>query len=81
MTKPIPYAAFFLSFPVVITTPGQYVTRSGEVVTVDDVSDHHWKPGMYSCGTIERWHRSGRIFSGQETANDIVASSNPTPLS
>lgn len=77
MTKHIPYAAFFLSFPVVITVPGQYVTRSGEAVTVDDVSNAHWKRGTYATGQHESWHRSGRIFSGQETANDIVGTGKP----
>jgi hypothetical protein len=72
MTTSFPYAAFFLGFPVVITAPGQYVTRSGEVVEVDDDSSYHWKRGRYQCGTVETWHRSGRIFSGTETANDIV---------
>lgn len=81
MTKPIPYCAHFLGFPVVITAPGQYVTRSGEVVEVDDVRDHHWKLGRYPSGVHERWHRSGRIFSGTETANDIVGPSNPTDQS
>lgn len=71
-TKHIPYAAFFLSFPTVITEPGRYITRSGEVVQVHDTSNAHWKRGAYSCGTPERWNRSGRIFSGQETQNDIV---------
>lgn len=72
MRRPIPYEAFFLSKPVVITTPGQYVTRSGEVVEVDDASDYHWKRGRYQDGTPESWHRSGRIFSGRETPNDII---------
>jgi len=71
-TKPIPYAAHFLSLPVVITEAGRYVTRSGDVVTVDDVSSCHWKRGRYSTGGQETWHRSGRIFSGRETDNDIV---------
>lgn len=72
MTKPIPYCAYFLSFPVIITEPGQYVTRSGELVEVRDVSNVHWKYGKYPTGQNECWHRSGRIFSGQETPNDIV---------
>jgi hypothetical protein len=72
MSAKIPYAAYFLSFPAVITGTGKYVTRSGETVTVERVDDHHWKRGHYADGTPERWHRSGRIFSGQETANDII---------
>lgn len=68
----IPYAAFFLSFPEVITTPGQYVTRSGETVTIENADNAHWKRGHYADGTPERWNRSGRIFSGQETQNDII---------
>lgn len=72
MRRPIPYEAFFLSKPVVITTPGQYVTRSGEVVEVDEANDYHWKFGRYPSGIRERWHCSGYIFSGRETPNDII---------
>lgn len=71
-TKHVPYAAFFLGLPPLITQPGRYVTRSGEVVQVDDTSNTHWKRGAYPCGTAETWNRSGRIFSGRETPNDIV---------
>lgn len=73
MNKAIPYAAFFLSFPVIITAPGQYITRSGEAVEIEAARDAHWMVGKYACGTTETWHRSGRIFSGKQTQNDIIA--------
>lgn len=58
----------------IVTGPGQYLTRSGEVVTVERT----WTGilsarGHYSCGTPERWSLSGRILGGLITPNDIVA--------
>lgn len=71
--KIIPYVAHFLSFPVVIDKDGKYITRSGEIVTIEKCSENfHWKKGRYSNGIEETWHRSGRIFSGRETSNDII---------
>jgi hypothetical protein len=62
--------------PVVITKPGQYLTRCGETVTVETVSTKH----DYGCrgfynkeGIKEGWHKSGRIYPGQECNNDIVS--------
>lgn len=70
-------AAWFCAFllkPDVIDNPGKYVTRCGEVVEVDVVSKKHdFKcRGKYSCGTAEGWHKSGRLYFGQECDNDIV---------
>ncbi|MDP9897392.1 hypothetical protein J2W32_006451 [Variovorax boronicumulans] len=60
--------------PVVVVAAGHYVTRCGEVVTVSQVSTKHdfGCRGRYGNGTVEGWHKSGRIFAGIETANDIV---------
>jgi hypothetical protein len=68
------YYAPFVTLPVVITTPGNYVTRGGETVTIDMVSTRHDHGcrGNYSTGEREGWHKSGRIYAGIETANDIV---------
>lgn len=68
------YFAPLVVLPVIVAEPGNYVTRCGETVSVSAVS---WRndfgcTGLYSNGVRERWHRSGRIFAGQETANDIV---------
>lgn len=60
--------------PIVIAEPGVYVTRCGEPVIVRAVSRRHnfGCVGHYLNGVAERWHKSGRIFAGTETANDIV---------
>lgn len=69
------YICLFFGLPTVITEPGQYRTRCGEVVTVSVVSKKHLFTchGEYSCGTKESWHHSGRIFPKLDTTNDIVA--------
>lgn len=59
----------------VITGPGEYVTRCGEVVSIDSADCRAAKLdclGSYADGTRERWHRSGRIMASREMVNDIV---------
>lgn len=60
--------------PVIVTEPGRYRTRSGELVQVETASPRHdfGCIGRYPNGTRERWHKSGRIFAGCLSANDIV---------
>lgn len=67
------YPLLFL--PVVIDEAGLYLTRSGGRVKIDQVTTkHHFGCiGVYEGSEIQDgWHKSGRIFSGTETANDIV---------
>lgn len=66
--------ASFVTLPVVITQPGQYRTRCGEVVSVERSSSKHnfGCQGRYSSGQTENWHRSGRLYFGQHCQNDIV---------
>ena len=65
---------FSPSLPKIITGPGLYVTRCGEVVAVRSVVGK----SLYSCvgtyvnGTPELWHPSGRIFPTTDTENDII---------
>jgi len=68
------YFASLVSKPSVIVEPGNYITRSGEVVTINVASTRHdlGCKGSYANGTSESWHKSGRIFATSETANDIV---------
>lgn len=69
------YYAPLVCKPIVIEQPGRYVTRGGEIVTVHAVStrnDHGCK-GIYSTGQLDGWHRSGRIYAGMLSQNDIVA--------
>jgi hypothetical protein len=69
------YFASLVNRPVVIKEAGSYITRSGEVVQISMVSTNHnlGCKGTYSSGVSEAWHKSGRILSTSETANDIVA--------
>jgi hypothetical protein len=67
------YPLLFL--PVVIDEAGLYLTRGGDKVKVDQVTTKHSFGciGVYEGSeTKDGWHKSGRIFSGTETANDIV---------
>lgn len=68
------YFAPLVTKPTIITEPGQYRTRGGEIVTVQGVSKQHdfGCTGHYAHGTRERWHKSGRIFAVAESQNDIV---------
>ena len=65
----------FLSLPTVITVPGQYLTRGGEVVTVESTSTRHDfnNRGTYSTGQREGWHKTGRLYFGMLSNNDIVS--------
>lgn len=68
------YPLIFL--PVVIDGPGDYLTRGGERVAISHASTRHdfQCTGSYStCGTNDGWHKSGRLFAGPESRNDIVA--------
>lgn len=69
------YFAALVTLPVVINDTGEYITRSGERVSVHRASAHHdfGCSGEYlACGTAERWHKSGRINATSQTNNDIV---------
>lgn len=68
------YFAPLVLKPVIVTEPGQYRTRCGEVVTVTQVSARHdfGCRGTYPHGTPEAWHRSGRLYATSECANDIM---------
>lgn len=70
--------ASFVVLPVVITEPGEYLTRCGERVTVEASSQRHefGCKGFYGSADskiAESWHRSGRLLFGRETQNDIVS--------
>jgi hypothetical protein len=66
--------------PVVINKIGQYLTRSGETVTVDKIGEHRLDPsipsgftyGIYPNGVRETWWNTGHTHKSRETANDIV---------
>lgn len=64
----------FILMPTIIDSPGDYITRGGEVVQVMEVSSRHdFKcRGEYSNGIPEGWHKTGRIYFGQFSDNDII---------
>jgi len=66
--------ASLVTRPDVITQPGNYVTRRGEIVTITAASTKHDHGciGTYPEGTREHWHKSGRIYFGIQCENDIV---------
>lgn len=70
------YFAPLVTLPTVITEPGEYVTRCGELITIHKASSRHCFGchGVYQNGIVESWHHSGRILADRETANDIVRS-------
>lgn len=68
------YFVPLVALPAVISGPGAYVTRSGETVFVTQASRHNdfGCTGHYASGQSDHWHRSGRLFAGCESDNDIV---------
>jgi hypothetical protein len=67
--------ASLVPLPVVIDGPGQYLTRAGELARITDATSKHRFAcqGTYPCGTPENWHRSGRLYFGIHSDNDIVS--------
>lgn len=68
-------SAYFSSF-ILLDGPGEYLTRGGERVTIDQASTRHdfGCSGRYSgCNTQDHWHKSGRLSASSQSKNDIVA--------
>lgn len=64
-----------LGLPHIITEPGRYTTRAGEVVTIQRIEKRGARVtcfGKYANGIDERWDASGRCWHNQECQNDIV---------
>lgn len=68
------YFAPLVTLPTIIDEEGKYVTRLGDVVTIDMVSAAHEFGcfGEYDNGLRDRWHKSGRIFATRESDADII---------
>ncbi len=70
------YGTHTLLLPRIITGPGRYLTRKGEIVTIDSLGGYaDWQAaGKYSDGVDECWLVSGRIFPSADltSPNDIV---------
>jgi hypothetical protein len=67
------YQRLSLSFklPRLITEPGQYLSRCGEIITITDVTDKY-AFGTYPNGVKEHWDLTGRIWFNKECDNDII---------
>lgn len=72
--NPKAWFAAFVTMPTIITGPGQYMTRAGEVVTIEVAQQKQLFgcSGTYSTGQRDEWHMSGRLMFDRETQNDIV---------
>jgi len=68
------YFAPLTLLPSVINEFGDYLTRSGEIVTIMSLSSSSdfKNLGVHETGVLAAWHRSGRILTSSETSNDIV---------
>ena len=68
--------ASLVTLPIIITEPGEYITRRGETVTIDTVTSKQsfGCTGNYSNGGVidERWHKSGRLYLHAKSDNDII---------
>ncbi len=76
--------AELVSLPTVITAPGRYRTRAGEIVTIDRVgrpehlsfADVDPRAGLadghYPNGVTEVWDVSGRLLPFSQSDNDII---------
>ncbi len=64
----------YLLQPVVVTGPGLYETRGGELARVESVAAKGLFRcrGAYACGISESWPVSGRIFPHMQSRNDLV---------
>lgn len=80
LLNPRAYFTGLAVLPVIVTAPGLYVTREGLVVQVDVAGGKAAAfdcTGAYPNGVREHWHRSGRLYFGQPSCNDIVRAAHP----
>lgn len=72
---------YFATLPTVITGPGNYRTRSGEVVIITRLRQarrHGFNCiGRYPSGVIDAWPKTGRLYFNITSDNDIVE---PVPV-
>jgi hypothetical protein len=63
----------FIVQPTIITRPGNYRTRGGEVVTIENIGRGAYAAqGHYPNGTNERWDICGRVLPFSLSQNDIL---------
>lgn len=61
-----------LTGPEIITGPGKYVTRCGDLVTIYRMNGSRWRGFYQTTGISDGWLATGRLFLWSETKNDIV---------
>lgn len=69
-----PYIIPLITKTTIITRAGDYVTRCGETVNIVSATALQGFNciGYYADGTLESYHKSGRLFANIESQNDIV---------
>ncbi len=68
-----------VTLPTIITGPGKYRTRCGEIVTIDS----EWRgsaKGRYEGDIQESWDISGRLLRWTLSSNDIIQKLQPMKL-
>jgi hypothetical protein len=60
-----------VALPIVITEPGKYRTRCGEIVTIETVRQYD-ASGRYSNQIPDTWDLSGRLYPSTLSDNDII---------
>ena len=74
--RSVAYMCPLIPLPTFITGLGKYLTREGELIVIDAVSDLNCSKftchGTYPDGCPDTWHRSGRLFANKKSMNDIV---------
>lgn len=65
---------FLFELPVIITEPGKYLTRKGEVVDILTTTRRsvYKCGGNFSCGTYDYWMDNGRRWPSRENDHDVV---------
>lgn len=68
---------FFHELPIIITKPGKYRTRCGEVVTITSTGRNlvweQWGAvGTFPEGIVDSWNINGRRTSMAENRHDII---------
>ena len=62
-----------ITLPTIITAVGEYVTRNGEIVTVESIDNHSFScSGRYSNDIDESWDKTGRLYPTTLSDNDII---------
>lgn len=68
-----------VGLPTIISKPGYFITRCGEVVEIESI-DRWMAKGKYDNGVVETWDISGRLLPSVESQNDIMYAEGHAPV-